>query len=237
MNSAIILICGDHSQRTQMLERALLCMGYQVPPFDGTQSPLMVAQQQQPDLVLVDDLAVCSQLRKHRQALPIVFYSSYDDPHHVVQALNQGADDYIVVPFAREEFAARIRARLRRAADVLTMRERASKNAVPETLQTADGAICLNTATHRVQVHGQNVHLTRTEFHLLHCFLLHAGKTLTYDFLLRAVWGPEYEGMEEYVRVYVHRLRQKIEPDATPPIYLRTHANQGYILSQAEENG
>jgi two-component system KDP operon response regulator KdpE len=211
-------------------------MGYHVTSLDATQSPLVVTQQQQPDLVFVDDLTVCRQLRENQYALPLLFYSSHDSSQQVVQALDQGADDYIVVPFAREEFAARIRARLRHTASVRIRRGGLSEDATPEVLQSTDGAICLNAATHRVQVNHQEVRLTRTEFHLLQCFLLHAGKTLTYHFLLTTVWGPEYEGMEEYVRVYVRRLRQKIEPDATHPTYLRTQLNQGYVFDQPEAN-
>lgn len=236
MNNATILLCGDHSQTRQMLERALRRMGCHVTALDDTQSPLMVTQQQQPDLVFVDDLIVCRQLRENQHALPILFYSSHDGPQHVVQALDQGADDYIVVPFAGEEFAARIRARLRRTASVQTTKGGLSEDVTLEVLQSADGAICLNAATHRVQVNHQDVRLTRTEFHLLQCFMLHAGKTLTYNFLLTTVWGPEYEGMEEYVRVYVRRLRQKIEPDATHPTYLRTQLNKGYAFYQPEAN-
>lgn len=236
MNKATILLCGDHSQTRQMLEVTLIRMGYHVTSLDGTPLPL-VMMQQQPDLVFVDDLMVCHQLRENWHALPILFYSSYDSPQHVVQALDQGADDYIVVPFAREEFAARMRARLRHTASVRTTEAGLSEDATLEVLQSADGAICLNVATHRVQVNHQDVRLTRTEFHLLQCFLLHAGKTLTYDFLLTTVWGSEYEGMEEYVRVYVRRLRQKIEPDATHPTYLRTKLNQGYVFYQPEAKG
>lgn len=236
MNTATILLCGNHSQTAQMLERALRRMGYHVISLDGTQSPLVVTQQQHPDLVFVDNLMVCRQLRENRHALPIFFYSFHDGPQYVVQALDQGADDYIVVPFAGGEFAARIRARLRHTALARTTRGGLSEGATPEVLQSGDGAICLNAATHRVQVHHQEVHLTRKEFHLLQCFLLHAGKTLTCDFLLTTVWGSGYEGMDEYVRVYVRRLRQKIEPDATHPTYLRTQLNQGYVFSQPEAN-
>lgn len=207
MNSATILICGDHAPRTQMLEHTLRRIGYYISPLDGIQLPLAVAQQQHPDLVLVDDLTICRQLRQHWQALPIVFYSSDDDPHHVVQALDQGADVYIVVPFAREEFAARIRARLRRATDSLHRSGEGAVEAHPKMLQSADGAIRLNAATYRVHIHGHDIHLTKTEFHLLHCFLLHAGELLTCAFLLRTVWGPEYEGADQYVRVYLRRRR------------------------------
>jgi two-component system KDP operon response regulator KdpE len=236
MNKATILLCGDHSRMISLLERTLQRLGYacQVASLDDAQSPWLLAAFQG-DLALVDNLTICRFLRHHRQVFPILFYSSDEGPSHVVQALDQGADDYIVVPFATEEFAARIRAQLRRAAYTLS-RERA-EDPVPSILQSADGFICLNAATHRVYIRRQSIHLTRTEFHLLQCFLLHAGETLTYDFLLKTVWGPEYEGMEDYVRIYVRRLRQKIEPDPGQPIYLRTRLHQGYVFDPSGAEG
>jgi DNA-binding response OmpR family regulator/hypoxanthine phosphoribosyltransferase len=206
-----------------LLERALKQIGYHVLSLDDAQSLLSLIQQQHPDLAFVDDLTVCRQLRENQYTLPLLFYSSHDSPQQVVQALDQGADDYIVVPFAREEFAARIRAQLRR---VLAMRGGATGPPAPEMLQSRDGAICLNVATHRVSVHHREVHFTKTEFHLLSCFLRDVGKTLTYHFLLTTVWGSEYEGMEDYVRVYIRRRRAEnrtgpepsdLSSDATQP--------------------
>lgn len=237
MNRVTILLYGDDAQARQMLEQTVRRMGYQVIVLDGSPSSLGVIQQQQPDLVFVDTLTVCRQLRENQHTLPLFFYSSQHSPQYVVQALDQGADDYITVPFTREEFAARIRAQLRRTTSLFALKGQRAKDVIPEALHSADGAICLNVATHRVYVKNQEVHLTRTEFHLLHCFLLHAGKTLPCDFLLTTVWGPAYVGLEEYVRVYVHRLRQKIEPDATHPTYLQTRLNQGYVFSQPEARG
>jgi two-component system KDP operon response regulator KdpE len=216
---------------THLLKQTLVGIGYHVTSLPSVQSPLVVfGQQLQPDFVLVDDPAVCRWLREYWQTVLIVIYGSRADTPHITHALDQGADAYIVVPFAREEFAARMRALLRRT----TWASDGERCAAQTVLCSSDGSIVLNAETYRLQVNGAGVHLTKTEFRLLHCLLQHRNTVLSNRFLLETIWGSEYQGMDDYVRVYIRRLRQKIEPDPANPTYIQTKLTQGYTFQQRE---
>lgn len=234
VNTTTILLYGKPSSGTALLEGALRWMKYRVVSLNNPQSFGGVIRQQCPDLVFADDLFLCRWLRENQQTLPLFFYSPCPHPQDVAHALDEGADDYIVVPFGREELAARIRARLRR---VHLAKRGSSSGSAPEILHSSDRAICLNIATHRVSVNHRDVHVTKTEFDLLGCFLREAGKVLTADFLLDEVWGSEHEGTENYVHLYVCRLRQKIERDPKHPTYLQTRLPRGYVFDHRAKQG
>jgi two-component system KDP operon response regulator KdpE len=224
-----IFLWGKKNRMTTLLEQTLLRMGFHV--CRASPKPLLwtAVLQQQPALVLLDHLKNCEALRQHQYARPIVFYSSQADSGSIVKALDHGADDYIVVPFAHEEFAARIRALLRRASYASEAHERQTL-AANTAFQSTDGYLILNVATHRVLVGQREVHLTKTEFDLLHCLLQHVDHIVSHHLLLETVWGPDSKGMSDSVRVYIRRLRQKIEPDPASPRYICTRFHQGYLF-------
>ena len=135
-----------------------------------------------------------------------------------VRALDLGASDYLTKPFGLAELAASIRALLRR--------EGAVDQEPPS--QYVFGELSIDLDGHVVRLGGADVHLTPTEFKLLAFLVRHADKVVTHGQLLKEVWGKNSQGQEHYVRIHVHKLRQKIEQDPARPRYLHTEAGVGY---------
>jgi two-component system KDP operon response regulator KdpE len=136
----------------------------------------------------------------------------------IVRALDLGADDYLTKPFGVEEMLARVRATLRRTAQIgVTPRP-------PLVMEDLE----MDFAARRVTVRGREVRLTSTEYNLLAHLAINAGRVLTHRALLQAVWGPEYGAETEYLWVYIRRLRRKIEPDPSNPCYILTQLGVGY---------
>jgi two-component system KDP operon response regulator KdpE len=140
-----------------------------------------------------------------------------DEEANKIEALDSGADDFVTKPFKAGELLARMRAALRRA-------NRGSQE--QPVFRTGDLVVDL---THRrVTREGQPVKLTATEYALLCLFIRHAGKVLTHRHLLREIWGPEHEKDTQYLRVYMIRLREKLEADPSSPTLFLTEPGVGY---------
>jgi two-component system KDP operon response regulator KdpE len=201
--------------------------------FDTIVSPdglraLRLLETEEPDIVLldlmlpeVDGFELCRQIREH-SAVAIIVVSARGGERDKVTALNVGADDYMTKPFSIEELLARITATLRRT------RPAAVPEAAPTIITLGD--LTLDLSAQQVTRNGQAVHLTPTEFALLRELAVHRGKLLTHAHLLRRVWGHGYETETEYVRVYVRRLRAKLETDGGAPIIL-TQPRAGYRIA------
>jgi two-component system KDP operon response regulator KdpE len=145
-----------------------------------------------------------------------------------VTALDLGADDYLTKPFGVEELLARVRAVLRRT----------QWEAMPLAGGIKQfGDLEIDLSGHVVRLRGAEVRLSPIEFAVLKQLITHAGKVLTHRTLLQSIWGPEYGGETEYLRVYVNRLRQKLEPDSTNPRYLLTEPGVGYRFVAPETEG
>ena len=136
-----------------------------------------------------------------------------------IVGLELGADDYLSKPFGVEELLARMRAVLRRTQGEVPQRGSGVKRF--EDLE-------VDMAGHIVRLHGAEVRLSPTEFALLKLLITHAGKVVTHRMLLQSIWGPEYSGEAEYLRVYMNRLRHKLERDPANPRYLLTEPGVGY---------
>jgi two-component system KDP operon response regulator KdpE len=139
-----------------------------------------------------------------------------------VQGLRLGADDYVTKPFGAQELLARVEAVLRRS----QFAESAGSQPV-----FSCGGLTIDFAQRRVTLRGQEVKLSPTEYRLLHCLAANAGRVVVQEEILAKVWGPEYGAQYEGLRVYIHRLRQKIEADPNEPKYILTHAGVGYMLA------
>ena len=178
-----------------------------------------------PDIVLldlmlpdVDGFDLCRQIRQ-RSSVAVIVVSARGGERDKVTALNMGADDYMTKPFSVEELLARITANLRRT--------RAPELSDPGPGLITAGDVVVDLANQQVTRAGRPVHLTPTEFALLRELVLNRGKLLSHAHLLRHVWGPGYQTETEYVRVYVRRLRAKLEEGESRALIL-TAPRAGY---------
>jgi two-component system, OmpR family, KDP operon response regulator KdpE len=184
---------------------------------------------ERPDLILLDvnmpgmsGLDACREIRRSSD-IPIIMLTVRNTERDKVQALDAGADDYVVKPFGAEELMARIRAALRRAAPV---------EALPPFV-SAD--LTIDFENRVVTVKGRPVRLTPKEFQLLYALVANQGKALGHRRLLQAVWGPDYGEEMEYLRVFINQLRKKIEPDPRQPRYIHTEPWVGYRFEPPRE--
>ena len=166
----------------------------------------------------VDGLTVCKRIRQWSE-VPIIILSASGTEDRKVAALNGGADDYVTKPFGIAELEARIRA---------VMRHRVPESAEPLLSTVTVGPLELDLVHHEARLDGDRVELTAREFDLLSFLTRHAGKTCTHQMILSAVWGPGYGQEGQYVRTYVHRLRQKLHDDSGTLI--RTAPGVGYSI-------
>jgi two-component system KDP operon response regulator KdpE len=144
-----------------------------------------------------------------------------------VRGLDLGADDYLVKPVAAQELLARVRAALRRA------RQPPVEHEEPR-LSFDGGRLVIDLEVHEARVEGELLKLRPLEHHLLVYFARNAGRLLTHDQILEAVWGNQYRGDRPSLKVYVWRLRQKIEKDASRPRYILTERGLGYRFIRAD---
>jgi two-component system KDP operon response regulator KdpE len=181
------------------------------------------------DLMLpgVDGFELCREIRE-RSGIGIIVISARRGENDKVRALNLGADDYLTKPFGIEELLARINATLRRCRPSPAVAEVADPAALAPVVTVGDVEIDLE--ARKVNKRGQLVHLTPTEFALLREFVTNPGVLLTHAQLLRRVWGRGYETQTEYTRVYMARLRAKLESADGPQIFV-TEPRSGYRLT------
>ncbi len=224
-----ILIVEDDPNIVDLIRSNLAVRGYEtIVSIDGVRA-LALLETERPDIILldlmlpeVDGFELCRQVRE-RSTVGVIVVSARGGDRDKVAALNLGADDYMTKPFSIEELLARIAATLRRT------RPAAQPGEAPTRITlTADLEIDLG--AQQVMRDGKELHLTPTEFALLRELVGERGRVLTHAQLLRRVWGRGYETETEYVRVYVRRLRAKLESDGGPPLII-TQPRVGYRLA------
>jgi two-component system KDP operon response regulator KdpE len=200
---------------------------------DG-ESGLLAISREHPDLVLLD-IAMpepdgFETLRRIREFsdVPVIMLTARDSVLDKVKGLELGADDYVTKPFDHLELLARVKAVLRR----LDM---------PQPVSRAPSFTCrdltMDFASRQVWLRGALVPMTATEYKLLYHLVRNAGHVLPHATLLAKVWGREYREEVEYVRVYVRRLRRKLEDDPERPYYLLTERGTGYRFRSPREAG
>ena len=224
------LVVEDDPNIVDLIRSNLAVRGFDtVVSTDGMRA-LALLETEGPDIVLldlmlpeVDGFELCRLIRE-RSSVAIIVVSARGGERDKVTALNMGADDYMTKPFSIEELLARITATLRRTRPP----EAAPPEAVPPVITIGD--VEVNLASQQVRRAGLPVHLTPTEFALLRELAINRGKLLTHAHLLRLVWGRGYETETEYVRVYVRRLRAKLESDGGKPLII-TQPRAGYRIA------
>src|SRR5215471_10567603 len=219
-----VLIVEDDPNIVDLIRSNLAVRGFDTCVSGDGSKALALLDTEQPDIVLldlmlpeVDGFELCRLIRE-RSPVAIIVVSARGGERDKVTALNAGADDYMTKPFGIEELLARILATLRR-----TRPAPANQAATPLTV----GGLVIDLSSQQVTRDNQPVHLTPTEFALLRELATNRGKLLTHAHLLRRVWGHGYETETEYVRVYVRRLRAKLEADGSTPLIL-TQPRAGY---------
>lgn len=226
MNDGLhILIIDDEVQIRRFLRISLEANGYRVYETDSGQDGVVKTAQLRPDLVILDlglpdmdGLDVLKRLREWTN-IPIIILSVRDSDRDKVAVLDAGADDYLIKPFSMDELLARLRVAQRHA------------QPEPEAQVFALGNLQVDLTRRLVTVRGEPVKLTPTEYALLRLMIQQAGKVLTHQQILRAVWGPEYVNETHYLRVYIAQLRQKLEDDPALPTYILTEPGVGYRLA------
>jgi two-component system KDP operon response regulator KdpE len=229
-----VLIVDDESAIRRALHNTLHGMGFEVDDAVSGEAALDRLREAEYDVVLMDinmpgigGVRACREIRKSLPHLGILMLTVRDREEDKVTALDAGADDYVTKPFGIRELAARIRAAVRRS----------SASHVDPNAVIRIGKIELDPARRLVRKGGAPVHVTPTEFDLLHYLMAHAGLPVTHARLLHSVWGPEYGGELEYLRTFVRQLRKKLEDDPAEPTYLLTDSHLGYRFTEAKTGG
>jgi two-component system KDP operon response regulator KdpE len=220
------LVIDDEPLSQRLLSSVLEANRYRVTTANSGREGLATISRQRHDLILLAlglpdmaGLAVLKQLREWTQT-PVVVLTGQDSEAEEIEALDAGADDYVAKPFSSPELLARLRAVVRRAD-----RGRAEEPVL------RFGNVTVNFAARRVTRGNQTIKLTSTEYALLRLFVQHEGRVLTHRQVLREVWGPEHEQKTQYLRVYVQRLRDKLEADPEVPVLFLTESGIGYRFS------
>src|SRR5574341_234732 len=201
------LVVDDDPSIRKLIRVNLEPRGYVVQEAADGSGAIKALEEDLPDLMLldlvmpeIDGIEVCIWVRE-RSDLPIIVLSARNEEELKIRALDAGADDYVSKPFSYDELLARVRAVMRRSANLRT----------PDTRVKLDDLV-IDLKARRVYVDGADVHLTRTEFALLAELALHLESVLTHQDLLSRVWGPEYFDASHYLHVYFGRIRNKIGP-------------------------
>lgn len=229
MTGATVLVVDNEAQIRRVLRTMLSSHGYSVLEARDGEEALEKVREGQVDLILLDvnmpgmsGMDACAEIRRSCDS-PIIMLTVRDSERDKVQALDAGADDYVVKPFGADELMARVRAALRRA----------SPGEAPPAFVSAD--LKIDFEKRSVLVKGQPVRLTPKEFELLKHLVASEGKALPHRRLLQAVWGPDYGDETEYLRVFINQLRKKIEPDPARPRYIHTEPWIGYRFEGPEK--
>ena len=230
MNKPHILMVEDDAAVGNLIATTLETQNYQFHRAKTGASALVDALSYRPDVMLLDlglpdmdGLDVLKELSGLPQEVPVIIISARDRESEKVKALDMGADDYVVKPFGVPELLARIRTTLRRA-DRINLSQGEQK----DRYQVKD--LVVDTARHQVFVGSEEIHFTQNEFKILELLCLHAGKVLSYDFILKHVWGP-YEGSNNQIlRVNMANIRRKLKENPSEPKYILTELGIGYRM-------
>ena len=227
-----VLVVDDEKMIVKGIRFSLLQDGYEVDTaYDGEEA-LQKASANQYDIILLDvmlpkhsGLEVLQQIREF-SAVPVIMLTAKGEDMDKILGLDYGADDYITKPFNILEVKARIKAIIRRVAG--SRRERGDED--ERILENGD--LRMDFDNRRVTVSGKEINLTSKEFELLELLATHPGKVYSRSMLLQTVWGKDYPGDVRTVDVHIRRLREKVEPNASEPVYVQTKWGVGYYFRQ-----
>jgi len=225
-----VLVVDDEKMIVKGIRFSLLQDGYEVDTaYDGEEA-LQKASENQYDIILLDvmlpklsGLDVLQQIREF-SAVPVIMLTAKGEDMDKILGLDYGADDYITKPFNILEVKARIKAIIRRVAG--SRRDRGDED--ERILENGD--LRMDFDNRRVTVSGKEINLTSKEFELLELLATHPGKVYSRSMLLQTVWGKDYPGDVRTVDVHIRRLREKVEHNASEPVYVQTKWDVGYYF-------
>jgi two-component system KDP operon response regulator KdpE len=220
-----LLLVEDDAQMLRLLQRRLERDGYDVIAAEGGRQALAALDRRCPDLAVIDLLMpgmngfqLAEEIKK-RGDLPILFLTSVGDTKTRVEAIRQYAEDYVLKPYDYGELLARIQRVLRRTA---------GPTPISEPLVVVDDGLTLDLGRGEAHTPGRSAKLSVTERKLLYHLVNHAGQTLPIGTLVAKMWGYADQTGPEALRVAIHRLRRKLEPDPSHPQYILTEREVGY---------
>jgi two-component system, OmpR family, KDP operon response regulator KdpE len=235
MSLGRILVIDDDPQIRRVMRATLAPRGYEVGDAKTGEEALEKLREETYDLLLLDmnmpgigGLETCRIVRGSSD-VEIIVLTVKNAEKDKVEALDAGADDYVTKPFSMPELLARVRAALRR--------NPADTNSGPQRLFF--GNVEIDLGSRRAARRGNTVRLSPKEFEMLSYFVGRSNQTVSHRELLQAIWGPDYGNEVEYLRVFINRLRKKIEPDPSKPQFILTDAWVGYrfrFQANADEN-
>ena len=228
-----ILIIEDDKNIANFLKTILEANEYDVHVAqNGKEADSLIASQC-PDILLldlglpdVDGIQILERVRKW-SAMPIIVVSARSHEREKVEALDKGADDYITKPFGTSELLARIRAAIRHS-------KGSGMQAVTQKMVFDGGNLIIDLDKHRVYIHGEDANLTQNEFKLISLLGKYAGKVLTYDYMMKEIWGPNMQEDNRILRVNMANIRRKIEKNPAQPKYIFTEIGVGYRILEAD---
>ena len=227
-----VLVVDDEKMIVKGIRFSLLQDGYDVDTaYDGDEA-LQKASDNKYDIILLDvmlpkhsGLEVLQQIREF-SSVPVIMLTAKGEDMDKILGLDYGADDYITKPFNILEVKARIKAIIRRVAG-----GRKEKSEEEDRI-LENGDLRMDFDNRRVSVAGKEINLTSKEFELLELLATHPGKVYSRSMLLQTVWGKDYPGDVRTVDVHIRRLREKVEPNASEPVYVQTKWGVGYYFRQ-----
>lgn len=229
-----ILIVEDEKSILKLLHTVLAANEYDVIEASTGSEALSMITSHCPDLILLDlglpDMDGCSLLAAVRKwsSMPVIVVSARTHELDKVQALDLGADDYITKPFGTSELLARIRMALRHT-HTMSQNEQIARTGCFHC-----GGLTIDYNKYRVYVDGVDAHLTQGEYRIVALLGQHAGRVLTYDFLMKQLWGPCSTGDNKILRVNMANIRRKIEKNTAQPQYIFTEVGVGYRMADGD---
>ena len=230
---SLVLVIEDEKNIRDLIGDVLLREGYRVRKASTGKEALTTINSQCPDMILLDlglpDMDGMDIIRQVRtwSSIPIIIVSARTQEKEKVQALDLGADDYVTKPISTPELLARIRVELRHS-------NQSGAEGEPFRTKYAAGDLVVDYERHRVTRGEQEIHLTQIEFKILTALAKNAGRVITYDSLIRQIWGPYADSDNRILRVNMAHIRRKIEPDPAQTQYIFTEVGIGYRMREAD---
>ena len=229
-----ILVIEDEKSIARFISTILTANGYEAMRAASGAEAMSMISSHCPDLVILDlglpdmdGLDILRQLRSW-STLPVVVVSARSHEQDKVSALDLGADDYLPKPFGTDELLARVRTAIRHTRTSLSNPE------IAQSGRFTTGDLVIDYDKHQVLIHGENARLTANEYRIVSLLGKYAGKVLTYDFIIKELWGPKAKNDNQILRVNMANIRRKIEENPGQPKYIFTEVGVGYRMREGD---